>query len=446
MRGSTGHRSDGFQVGSLLITRLMAMVLSFAANLYTIHLLAQRGGSTAYALFALIVSLLTAVPFADLGTAASVINATADRAAGHISRVTFVRHVRRVAMLDGGVAVLGITASGVLYLSDSWGVVLGHLAKADGASAATSLVVICLAVMVPLGIGARVLQGLGQALTTVRWQLPAGPIQIAIVLMLRASGAPAAYYALSIALATLVSAFGTAISSYLALRRAAPPEPGSDSGRLDSLLGTAAPYFITLTASSAAYQLDRIVLSHVNTATSVAAYSLIGQFVVPGLSLLVMASQNLWPMFRSLATQGVSVRSAVLRQTATFCAAGGAVAIAAGLASGVLGPVVAAHKFSASAWAIAAGCGYLVAAAAQRPLAMLLNDRQGLWQQAAWGCAAAVVSMTLTIIWGRSFGATGAWTASLVACLTVQALPLWVFAMRRDRITQRRSQAAILDA
>jgi O-antigen/teichoic acid export membrane protein len=417
----------------ILAFRVVAMTLSFGANIVTIHLLAIRGGADNYSIFAIIVSLLTAAPFADLGTAASVINATADLSANQVSATTYRKLLKRILRLDCSLACSGIALSVAAYLMGWWPHVLGHLASTKAASGTTTLVIICLSVCVPLGVGARILQGLGQSAVIPLWQIPAGPIQLLIVIAMHYAGAPAAAYALAIAVALLFSAVGIAATSARriqpVLQRAADTADSRASSS-DRVLMTAAPYFLTLLATTIAYQLDRIVLGHVSTARNVAAYSLVGQFVVPGISLVVMASQNLWPMFRTLVTHNEFSQRILLGQICRFLALGGVIATGAGLVVAELGASIAANRFEASTATITAGCIYLTIASAQQPISMLLNDRAGLWHQAACASAAAAVSFGLTIAWGRKYGAAGAFAASCVGAGACQFVPLWIRSLR----------------
>jgi len=120
-------------------------------------------------------------------------------------------------------------------------------------------------------------------------------------------------------------------------------------------------------------------------------------------------------------------------QVAAYSALGLLIGLPIAVAVAFLGGAISAHRFPLNTSALALGVLYLVLASAQKPFAMLLNDLPGLWAQARWGCIGAGVSVGLTVLWGRQFGAPGAYGASVVALIGAQLLPLGRRSFRKVR-------------
>lgn len=424
-----------------LIRRVGGMSLGFVANVVTIRILTSNYEPQNYVLFALITSVLLAVPFADLGTGANVVNMTADYASGLVSRSQYFISIKRILWLDIALGALGVAGAFVVLTLGSWSPVLGPFADSGSARLSLTLVVAGMGVMIPIGLGARVLQGLGKAEIGATWGFLAGPVQLICVGVLAGLGISAAFYPLAILLATLATNIGMVWSACKLLGDMRPSEQSKASeARRDRLIATSAPYLIILVSSAAAFQLDRVILIHVSTGAAVASYSIIAMFVVPALALLVATSQNLWPVFRQKIVIGTMSVSWFRGQVLLYLALSMALAGLTMFAVLVLGGTISSGQVDVGIPTLLAASAYLVFAGAMRPVTMLLSTPEGLWAQAGCGLLSALVSVALTVLLGRSFGASGAFLASGIATIGLQLVPLFVYAERMIRSLERDQQ------
>lgn len=427
-RGAWGRDSTSRTV----VLRIAAMAFGFLANAVAIRAITSGSGQNGFALYALIISVSVALPFADLGTGAAVVNATADYAAGLLSRAHFRAFLHRALAFNAASATSLLGLAVVLYRWRSWGFVLGDFSANDSAQLTVSAVVAVLALCVPLSVGARVLQGLGLSGLMAMWGLATPLMQLTGVLILSVSMAGPASFAWALVTATLLTSLGLASSAWRRLSRL-KPEPTPDQHRqanLRSLVYQSLPYLLTLASSAVAFQSQRIVLINVSSPAAVAEYSLVAQFVIPAVALLVFASQNLWSNFRRAMHTGGLSATVLRRQIWLFGSLGFVLAIGTTGAEVLFARPISSGEVQLSASAVSLGAIFVLLNGVYRPLAMMLSTTQGLWAQGASGVAAAGISLTLTMLLGSKFGAAGAFAAGAIALMLGMVLPLGYFATR----------------
>lgn len=318
---------------------------------------------------------------------------------------------------------LAIVAT-TIYFTTSWRFLLGSFAGSRFAPEAVLFVFLLVALSIPLGLAGRVLQGLGKAEVSAAWGLLAAPLQLAAVYACYALRLPVAVCACACAAALWLVNPLVAFSARTRLRRVLEASSDGDDSDSAPILGTAFPYLVTLLGATLAVQLDRVVLAHVGSARDVAEYSLLAQFVVPALSVIVLGSQNLWPRYRHQLSAGELTQSQLVRHVVTFGLVGLAAIGAIGLFLRFAGGLISGNTITVTFSCIMWGGAYLLLASIGRPISMLLSDTEGLWWQAVASIVGGIVSLSLTVYLGARWGASGAFAATALAIATTQTLPL----------------------
>lgn len=422
--------------------RAISLSLGFVANVIIIRLLVKMGGPAQYAVFALIMSLLAWLPFADLGLGAGIINDTADLDGGRMGRATYVKKFRRTARTLLIVAFSVVIVATVIYLATSWRFLLGTLASSRFGPEGVLFAFVLVALSIPLGLAGRVLQGLGKAEVGAAWGLLAAPLQLAAVYVCYALHLPVAVCACACAAALWLVNPLVAISARTRLRPVLAASPEGDGSEPAPLFGTAFPYLVTLLGATLSVQLDRVILAHVGSASDVAEYSLLAQFVVPALSVIVLGSQNLWPRYRHQLSRGELSQSQLVRHVVAFGLFGLAATLVIGLFLRVAGGFITGHTITVTFTCLMWGGAYLLLSSIGRPISMLLSDSEGLWWQAVASIVGGVVSLSLTVYLGARWGASGAFAATALAVAATQTVPL-LYRTRAVLRTQTSSSGSV---
>lgn len=428
-------RAKEFDLGSTAIFRLATLAAGFAANMFAIAIISRQHGSADYASFALVASLVNLLPFADLGMGASVVNATADRAAGRLTRSEYFRTVSKARDYMTVFTVFVASAAICTYAQGFYPSFLGSLASTKGISEGALFSFLCIASAIPLGLGQRVLQGLGKMKKVVQIGFVGPILQIALYLPLWLLAAPVEWYFIGPGMAYLATAF----AGYLLARRKYGlrlnlPLAGffrpSDHGQ--NLWHTAAPFLLISVGMSLAFQSHRLMLSAFGTVEDVANYSLVAQFLGPMLAVTTVVGQNLWAKYRRELHLSSLNTSTFTTHLLIFTLLGIVFALAL---TGIL-PAAAAILTGGS---VSPGLGlvfsagaYLLVTAIHQPSAMLLNDVKGLWLQSALVALVAVSTVAGSVMTIPLLGASAPYICMSSFMLILQVIPsIW---MSRKRI------------
>lgn len=416
--------------------RLLSMPLSVGLNLITARLIWHSVGDARYGAVLLITNLATLIPFADLGVSAPVMTGVASSSS--------LRTDKAVAdLLRGSLGTLVRSAGALtmiaflLLVTGSWHSVLGSGTSALG-EAQTAITVVCvvIALGLPMGLGQRVLVGLGKTHLSVLVSLLAPASALGLVLVLDGVSAPSWCYVLPASLSALVASVATFVVADVmsgvglwkllghALRSRAPV------GHLAIMRRQALPMFVLTIATPISLQTDRIVISHRSTASALSSYALGHQLYAPCFGLAIAASTALWPIAAKRRAEGVSNLS-LWRQSIVAFAVGG---LLLGLAVVTVGPYAvaflsgsASHTPPSLLWAFGA---LLLVQMISLPSSMMLTDDAGLRLQAGLAVVAAVGNVVLSWFLARPLGAVGPVLASVIFVLVCQFVPTTVFAER----------------
>lgn len=427
-------------VGMSAGARFLVMPVTALLGIVATRLILDSYGQLAYVQYGLLVGLAGLLPFADLGLSAVVMNAVAqspDVRADDELRRTLLASLR-LLLISGAVIVL---ISAALTLAGAWPSLLGQgLMPRTGPWVAGA----CLALVgvgLPLGIGQRILTGLGKNHLTIivtgiqsplvllaLWiavlaDLPAGPVlgvlpYVAILL-------------LSLVLTVLSGRLvGPTLAS--AATRVLSRDKGAKVGHV------AWPMLVVMIATPLAMQTDRIVLSHVSEVGELAEYSLAAQMFIPIWALTNAAGLALWPVFaRDRAT---GEETSPTRYGVVFGVIAATAAVAVSLASPWLARLASGGQIELGLDVLIAFSVLQILQAAKYPFGVYLTDAPGLRFQVWMVLAMLPVNLILSIVLARQYGAVGPLVGSAVGVLIFQLLANWWYAGRVLR--RRRAEAA----
>jgi O-antigen/teichoic acid export membrane protein len=421
--------------------RLLTLPITGLSTLFFAHEIIVRRGSTAYAELALVWSIALLIQFADLGTGAAVVNAIAasEDPRNDEAVLDTIRSAVRVLVLSA--AVLIVATVGVRQ-TVGWDVLLRTAASPTSTNNATTLVLLCIAVGLPIASWPRVLLGHGHNPMVVMLTALASPISLALGMCVLLMHGSFALLAAVPAVANIVvgtMAIGWIHRNRLLRLRAAVT--GLWTNRVRSGVVTAAlPMWIILVVQPAALQSDRIVLSWRSSGSAVATYSLAAQLYMPLLSVVAAAGAPLWPYFAGVrADRTLGVRD-VVRVGRVVILTGTVLAILLALVGQPIAHMVGANVVLPGFGVFLAFALLLAVQTATTPFGMLMTDVPGLRFQAGALGAMLVVNLPLSWILAAALGDSGPVIGSTIAVASCQLLPCVV------RTTRLRAQPAALPA
>lgn len=408
--------SSGARAIGLPVTAVAAALSTF--------LIVDARGAAAYGYVMLIGLLFQMIPFADLGMGAAVASAVALRDSGEVERQRADDSLRAAFWLlvcSGSLLLLLVLA---LSLGRAWTHLLGIPDKfSNDAQWALVVTFIPFAFSLPLGIGQRVLLGLGKN-HYVNLIAVIGPlVAVGLTWLLLHTEIPSLYLAVA-------TPFGVAMVSatcfVVGLRRYnMPPREllrwsAVRRSTVVDVWRSAGPMLIISIAAPIALQSDRIVLSLVSDGQQLATYSVAAQFYAPTFSLISTAAIALWPIF---ARETTNAHRQWRRAVWILVGVGAAAAVLYFLLIQPIAMLLTKNEAAVDPHlALAFGVLILIMAAHQ-PSAMLLTTASGLRFQAVCAVLMLIVNLPLSLVLAGFLGAPGPVWASVVATVVVQLLP-----------------------
>ncbi|MFQ1003615.1 lipopolysaccharide biosynthesis protein [Modestobacter sp. SSW1-42] len=415
--------------------RLLVLPVSAVLGIVVTRLLIDDYGPAAYAQYGLLVGLGALLPFADLGMAAAVMNAvssSAHPASDDAVRRTLVTALR-VLVASALVLALLTVAVSVLGL---WPALLGDGLLPGPGPAVVAGCLLLIALGIPVGIGQRVLVGLGRNHVAIAVQGLLTPVVLLVLLALVWTGLPAGGvfpvvpYAVTLVLAlicTWLAARSTAPVFGQALRAA----PRLRTERGGPVLGVAWPMLVVMVAVPLAMQSDRLLLSHLRGDADLAQYNLAAQMFVPVWSVVNAAGLALWPVFARARADRSS--ASPFPMAAAFAGAGVVLAGGVALLSPWLAEVASGGRISLDAPLVVAFAALMVVQAAKYPLGMYLTDAAGLRFQAGMVVLMAAANLGLSWVLTERWGAPGPVVGSLLSVVVFELTANAWYVRRRLR-------------
>ncbi|WP_164700495.1 oligosaccharide flippase family protein [Modestobacter sp. KNN46-3] len=413
--------------------RMLVLPVSAVLGILVTRLVIDNYGLAAFAQYGLLVGIGTLLPFADLGMAAAVVNAVAAspdvRADDHLRRVvvTAVRILLCSAAVLTAVAV-GITAAGL------WPVLLGSgLLPGSGPLVAMACVVL-IAVGLPVGIGQRVLAGLGRNHVAIAVLGLQTPLVLGTLVLFLATGVPGGSLIAAVPFAVTLAL--SVVCTVIAARQLRPTLGRAlrDVFRLRSVRGArvfdvAWPMLVQMIALPLAMQTDRLVLSHLVGPGELGEYNLASQMFTPIWAVVNAAGFTLWPVFARARARGAE--SSPLPMAAAFGALAAVMTLVVAVASPWLADLASGGVITLGPALVIAFGVLMVLQAVKYPMGMFLTDAPGLRYQAYMIVAMLPVNLGLSWVFASWWGAVGPVVGSVVGVLLFQVLGTLVYVRRR---------------
>lgn len=433
------RRKAWSSVGRTAVAKIVVMGVAGVFGLINTRLIISHFGPDAWAQYGLLASFPGLMPFTDLGIGAVILNVVAgseDPSRDSAVRRTVVT-ATRVLLVS---ALVICTLAVVIGLLGLWPTVLGaKLMEGGGATATWCLVIYAMAL--PLGIGQRVIVGMGRSATQVISQGVVSPAMTCLLLMVVLARLEAgnAISVLSYLANTLVS-----IICIVVAWRATRPllrEVLRDVPRLRAvpgvpIRGTAGPQLIQSLVIPIAFQTDRLLLSHLGASQSLAQYNLAANLFNLLTQTITVAGVAMWPLFARARARG-QVESPIV-PALLFGAGGLAVGLALAGATPWVAHVLSDGQIVLPTVLVLAFLGYVVVEAAKQPLGMYMTDPRGLRFQVVPVLVLVPVNFAISWILIAPLGPAGPVMGSVISVILCQLLPYswWV---RRD-VARRRAE------
>lgn len=433
--GSVG-RSAGVQVVVLGVGTIF--------GIFNTRLVVGHFGKVAFAQFGLLIAIESLLPFADLGMSAAIINAIGGSESPRTDPAVQATLVTSIRVLACSGAVI-VSVAAVLSGFGLWNTVLGDglIEHAGPIAAGVCLALIGLAL--PAGFGDRTLTGLGKNHLMIAIGGLQPPLVFACLLLVSRTRGQAAggylpiipylvkFFLALVAVTTAAKLISPQIGRAL---RSAPRIRTVKGGKVFHM---AWPMLVQAIALPIAMQSDRIVLSHMSTASNLALYNLTAQMFTPIVRVIAVSSAALWPIFaRARAKKDVGSQSPI-PIAGGFAVAATAACLGISLISPWLARVASDGKITISAGMLIAFSSLVICQAIQYPLGTFLTDAAGLRYQALLIVLMVPFNLIISIVLAKYYGAVGPVIGSAVAALIFQALGNLVYA--QVRITRSRAEA-----
>ncbi len=428
-------RSLWKSVGRSAGVRVVVLGISAISGILITRLVIDNYGEAAFAQYSLLVGIGILLPFADLGMSAVIMNVVAE--SPDPSSDPRVRDVvmSAVRILLVSMLILAVVAA-VFTAGGWWSAVLGDgLIRGSGPRAA-ALCLLAFAIALPVGVGQRILTGLGRNHISVAVTGMMSPLVLLVLFVVTRFDAPVGGYVavLPYLVMFLLAVVVTAIAAHGASPAVADGFRGVPTRHRPRDTGfrqTAGPALVQYVALPLALQTDRLVLSHRSSVAELAQYSLAAQLFSPVSAVVSTAGVALWPIFArqrsGLEARGQSPNMIAL----VFGGVAALVSVVLSLVSPWVFRIASGGAITVSAGLIAVFVVFTVVQALKLPYGTFLTDPPGLRFQ-AWGVA-LLLPANLGLSWwlAAPWGAVGPILASVLAVAVFQLLPTWWAVQRR---------------
>jgi O-antigen/teichoic acid export membrane protein len=426
----------GASAGSKVIVLVVSGLLSFV----TTHLMITHFGVSAYAQFGLLASMAALLPFADLGMSAAVLNAVSASSAPsedpHV-RATLTSVLRVLLLSAVGLVAIGVVVS----LLGGWSPLLGDGLLPDGGSRAALACLVVFALTLPLGVGLRIIIGLGRNHIQVWIQGLAAPTILLGVVALIPVGASAGTYlaVLSYLAAAVVAGASFALAwRWLSpqMRLAVADVPHRRTVPGVAVMNVAWPMLVQMVAVPLALQTDRLLLSHLAPTSQLARYNLAAQLFGLVIQTVNTAGVALWPVFTKARARGEIMSP--FKASWAFLGGGTLVAGVLAVLLPWVVPVLTSSRVTLDGAVIGGFVAYVALQAVKYPLGMYMTDVHGLRFQVVPIIVMVPVNLVLSYALIGPLGAGGSVLGSVIAVLVCQVLPNFWY-VRRD-LARRRTE------
>ena len=416
--------------------RLLVLPVSALLGIVVTRLVIDEYGTDAFAQYGLLVGIGALLPFTDLGMSAAVMNAVG--ASDDAARDDRVRRVLTTALrvLLCSAAVLTALAALVTVLG-LWPTLLGDgLLPGSGPEVAFCCFVL-IALAMPLGVGQRLLAGLGRNHLSIAVLGLQTPLVLGALLLLMWLDVPIGPAVATLAFgATLLLSLACTLLAGRVLRpllgqavRAVPRVRSVPGARVGDV---AWPTLVQMIALPIAMQTDRLVLSHHADSGALAEYNLASQMFTPIWALVSAAGVTLWPVFARARARGED--SSPVPMAWAFGGLGAAMGLVVALLSPFLAELASGGRIELPLPLVVSFAVLMTLQALKYPLGMYMTDAVGLRFQAAMLVAVLPLNVGLSWYLAGTLGAAGPVIGSAVGVGLSQVVANFLFVRHRRRV------------
>jgi len=418
-------------------TSVAARLLSIGVTLATVRISIGYLGPARYGLWATITSLTAFLAFSDLGIGNAVINRMAlafssgerDKAPREISSATFVL---------GAIAVIVLAIGTVLVFVLPWSRIYNVTGlAATEAGPATLAMLVCFAVLIPLGLVQKVQLGFQQGAYANLWLIAGSVLSVTFLIAGVTFRISLPWLVLAVASGPVVAVALNWIQEFVYLRPWLRPRVDLVHVRTGVDLARTGSLFLGLQLAAAiAFSSDNLIATQVLGPVAVAQYSVTQRVFVALPALVSVAAVALWPAYgealhrsdRAWIRQTL-IRSSILAVGLTLLGNIVILIVSPPLFSFLVGPALVpplSLLIGFVVWSILYAFGSVVS--------MLLNAAQVILFQLVISSAMAVTAIVLKIELGRTIGIAGIIWGTVIAYGLLSVLPTLLYLRHRRRI------------
>lgn len=405
--------------GARLVTTPVTAISGLATTAITIH----ATDVAAFGLITLVSAVSLMMPFSDLGVGAPLTTAIAEaESKGSSARDTYRAAVIRTSIVGLVISLVSIA----LGLGRGWEAAFGQPVSSTGGWYITAAVIL-FAASVPLGLGSRLLVGLGRNELSILISSMGSVTTLSVSVALASLGA----HGLEFAVAGMGGLFVanltmTVIGTSLARRRGvfAP----TAAGRTVAPLRGSMWMLIVSISLPAGLQWGRIVVAQVASPSELAAYGMAAQFYGIAWGLVGAVGLGLWPVFVRRRDSYADSFRLWMRMTMISSAVGGVAGVALLIGGGWASQILSGGAIEADAGLLAAFALLIVAQSMHLTSGMLLTTPRELRWQAYCHITMAALSLTASILFADAVGPWVVPAAAGAAVFLALVVPdvLWV--------------------
>jgi O-antigen/teichoic acid export membrane protein len=423
-----GRSNERYRRAALTtVTSVGCKCISMLALLVSVPLTIRYLGVERYGMWITITSTVAMFSFADLGVGNGLLSVLAD-AVGRNDRDRARAAVASALAMSGAIAVILMGGAGLAYPIVNWaGLFNVHSpAAVQEAGPALLMVLVCFAVNLPLGVVARVENGLQNGFVQNLWAAGGSLCSLAGLLVAIAARAGLPPLVVAVSAGPLISALGNGVQLFGKQSWLRPSIVTCEMTMMRRLFKTGLLFFVIQAGMAVAYQTDNLVIAHILGAEAVPAYAIPARMfmIVAGFLSIVMGP--LWPAYTDAIASGD--RDWVNRAFRRSCAGSLAATLPTALTLVVFGNTIlrtwVGPNLQAPLWLLVLFGIRCLMASYLYPAVMLLNGLGEIKFQALTMAAMALSNIVISVLLVLRIGILGAIAGTVIAETIFLIVPL----------------------
>lgn len=409
-------RSGGVKFVALGVSAILGIIIT--------RVIITNYGTAVFAQYGLLVGLGALIQVNALGVGAPLVNTVA------VSEdPSKDNHLRQVILSSLRVLTLAmlvlILIVGLMTALGWWQAILGDSLLPGTGPISAALCMLLWAFGMPVGIGQRLLAGLGKNHVTIAISGLQSPLVLLVLLVMLSIGGetgsfiPVVSYAAALVIAIICLVIAARMISPT-LTTAIKQIPWRSKFPGAKILDQAGPMTVIMIALPIAMQTDRIVLSHAAPPAELAQYNLASQMYNPIFALVSAAGFTLWPRFA--AARAKNKDESPMHLSMVFGAIGLALALGVSILSPLLARFASGGEIQLSLLIVVSFSILMTVQALQYPMGMYLTDKHGLRFQAVMVCLLLPINLVVSWVLAGKLGAAGPVIGSMLTIFVFQVL------------------------